>query len=91
MNRPALTGIGALDALVRAIVSRPIPWLGVLAVEPLEVGSEVSVRFPPLRSQGPWDSYQPGRVVHFLCGKSVHFQMSLDNTMAIEGFVAPYI
>ena len=78
MTRSALTGIGALDASVQAIVSRPMPWHGVLAIEPLEAGSTVSVRFSRLRSQGSWDGYQPGRVVHFLCRKSVHFQLSLD-------------
>lgn len=80
MIRTTLTGIGALDASVRAIVSRPMPWDRVLAVEPLEAGSKGSVRFSPLRSQGSWDGYQPGRVVHFWCRKSVHFQLSLDSS-----------
>ena len=78
MSSPALTGIGAPDTSVREIVSRPILGHGVLAVEPLEAGTKVSVLFSPLRSQGPWDSYQPERVVQFLCSKSVHFLMSLD-------------
>jgi hypothetical protein len=78
VTRSALTGIEAPETLVRAIVSRPIPGHGVLAVEPLEVGSKGSVRFSLLHSKGSWDSYQPRRVVHFLCRKSVHFQMSLD-------------
>ena len=65
-----------------------MPWYRILAVEPLEAGSNVSVRFPPLRSQGSWDGYQPGRVVHFWCRKLVHFQLSLDNSNQRQRWVA---
>lgn len=79
MTRTTLAGIGALDAPVRAIVSRPMPGHGVLAEEPLEVGSKTSVRFSRIRSRGACKGYQPVRVVHFWCRKLVHFQLSLDN------------
>jgi len=78
VTRTTLTGIGALDASVRTIVSRPMTWHGVLAAEPLEVGSKPSARFSRIRSQGACRGYQPGRVVHFWCRKLVHFQMTLD-------------
>ena len=83
VTRTTLTGIGALDATVWAIVPRPMPWHGVLPAEPLEVGSKASARSSRIRSQGAWDGFQPGRVVHFLCRKLVHFQMSLDITSNI--------
>ena len=53
MIRTTLTGIGALDATAWAIVYRSILGHGVLAEEPLEVGSKTSVRLSSLRSKGP--------------------------------------
>ncbi len=82
MIRTTLAGIGARDASVQAIASRSMPGHGVLAEEPLEVGSKVSVRFSRIRSQGACRGYQPVRVVHFWCRKLVHSQLSLDSKVS---------